>query len=384
MRLLFVVICLLISYGSLYPFQFDLTAASWHDWSLLATWTKKSGLHDKLSNLVLFVPYGLVGVLHLRRLSPYPLLGLILGGFVLAFVLQIAQLYIPARDALLTDALWNLFGLLLGMLPGLLSRGVPWRKWLPKLPPLSVPIALALSWLLYRLFPWIPSLDWQEWKNSLKPLLYQSPNWVPVLHDLCGWLLCFSLLQTGLARRLRSLWLWYLVPGIWLLEILIIQNSLSWNTLLGGLLALLLWPGLGRHHPGLLAGLVWLQILLQGLYPFHWAPTVQAFSWIPFQGFLQGAVWTNTLALLEKCFFFGGTLFLMRQAGARPLSSSLLLSLSVAIIEACQQFLLQHRPEITDPLLVLLIAVLLVESPTNSGFALPAKPPIMRHPNSGS
>lgn len=380
MRLLFVVICLLIAYGSLYPFQFDLTAASWQQWTLLDTLNKKSGLHDKLSNLVLFMPYGLVGVLWLERLSPWRLLLLLLGGLLLAFVLQVIQLYIPTRDALLTDALWNLFGLSLGLLLGLFTRSIPWRQWQPRLPELSVPISLAGAWLLYRLYPWVPTLDWQEWKNSLKPLLYQSPQWVPVLHDLCAWLLCFSLLQIGLDRRLRLHWAIALVLTILALEIPIANNALSWNNLAGGLLACALWPWLRQQGPIPLIGLLWLQLPLSGLFPFEFAASPHAFSWLPFRGFLQGAVWTNTLALLEKCFFFGGTLFLMRQAGSSWLGTTLLLATLAGLIELCQIFLMQHRPEITDPLLVLLLAMLLANAQTKSGFAFAAKPPIMRHP----
>lgn len=117
MKNLFYLTVVLIAYGSLFPFEFHtggLSAAVWDNF--WRSWRVISSRGDILSNVALFVPYGLFGMA--ARSARTPVVGrfvfLILTGALFAFVLQLAQLWVIARDAALQDVGWNLLGLVVG------------------------------------------------------------------------------------------------------------------------------------------------------------------------------------------------------------------------------------------------------------------------------
>jgi VanZ family protein len=110
----------LITLGSLYPWHFALPAsldAAWgHLMSRRPWWT---GLRDVVGNVVLFVPVGALGLALLRPSRVPVLLGavLVIGvGVAFAFGLQVAQIFVPKRDAAWSDVVWNTLGVLGGLL----------------------------------------------------------------------------------------------------------------------------------------------------------------------------------------------------------------------------------------------------------------------------
>lgn len=105
----------LVTLGSLYPWHFawpaSLSAAWAHMMNQRSWWT---GWRDVVANVVLFVPVGVLGWALLRPSRLPMLLDAVLviaAGFVFAFALQVAQIFVPRRDAAWSDVVWNTLGL---------------------------------------------------------------------------------------------------------------------------------------------------------------------------------------------------------------------------------------------------------------------------------
>jgi VanZ family protein len=124
---------LLVTLGSLYPWHFawpsSLSAAWTHMINQRSWWT---GPRDVVGNVVLFVPLGVLGWAVLRP-SRWPMLlaaALVVGvGVAFAFALQVAQIFVPRRDAAWSDVVWNTLGLLAGLLLAKPMLRLPMARW---------------------------------------------------------------------------------------------------------------------------------------------------------------------------------------------------------------------------------------------------------------
>lgn len=357
MKPVFFVIGLLIVYGSLYPFNFHAAGAGvWAEF--FASWRAFTGRGDALSNILLFAPFGYFGLLACGRKA-----WLIAAALLLAVGVQVLQVYLPGRDANLQDVFWNMLGVAFG-------AGLTLLPWLrlsatgeARERGVSAPLLLIGCWLAYRLMPFVPSLDWQLWKDSLKPLLlHPQLSSIGLLHDAVAWAVVACLWPQVCRHRKAGLWLLLMVGGVFALEVVIVKNSLSANNVLGALLGLgLWWLWLGRGHSGRvpLALLLMLSLLLSGLAPFQWRVAPGDLHWLPFHGFLGGSMMINVSVLFEKGFFYGALILLLYQENRRFGFAVLTTFLLTLFIEIGQLFVHGHTAEITDPLLVLLIAMAL-------------------------
>ena len=357
LRYLVLAACAVIVYGSLYPFDFrplqggELRALS--D-SLLRLTTRG----DILSNVILFVPLGLLARLTWPRQG---WLTLLLWSGALALAVQLAQLFLPSRDASLQDVLWNLLGVVLGAASaGLVRRLRAWGL------PLSTADAFALGllglWLAARLTPFVPSLDWQLIKDSLKPLLLH-PQWdgVRILVQTALWAVAARLWWTVWQGPAR-LPLYFAGAGaVFALEAIIVANVVTLPSVLGATLGGLLWGlVLSRRRGGdaALAVFLMLALVVQGLAPFQLRPVAEPFRWLPMHGFLQGLSLFNVGVLLAKAYFYGALLWMVRREGASlRFATALAFTLTFAL-ELAQTRIVGHTPEITDPLIALAMAAL--------------------------
>ena len=115
----------LIVYGSLYPFDFSLTAMGNVDIGhFLADWRLFSSRGDLLGNVGLFLPYGFFGMLAVRaeQSRSARFVALAVFGLFAAAWLQFMQLALPSRDAALGDVIWNAVGMSLGAAAALRAR----------------------------------------------------------------------------------------------------------------------------------------------------------------------------------------------------------------------------------------------------------------------
>lgn len=354
-RRLFWLVLFLVVYGSLFPFRYQVHTVSWADgWQLLQPDASQSR-SDLLSNVLLFVPYGLLLVV------PMPLsrrLLAVLGGAVLALGLQYLQFWFPDRHPSGTDAALNLLGMALGLGAGLAVA--PWvRRWQPQALPRQqfwlLATALMGLWLLYRWFPLVPTLDVQNIKNGLKPLLqWRDASPVDVLRNLAGWLVFLRLSRYSLLQRWGSWSLAALCVAVVAAEPLFMGNAISAANLAGLALALALWPWLrsGPRTLRVIAALLAVSIAVAALRPFAFS-WVGGWLWIPFAGSLGGDPIAAIPPLIEKLYLYGSLVFFVRYLGASHWLTVLTLGTFFLALELAQLALPGRTPEVTDPLLVL-------------------------------
>ncbi|MCL6416233.1 VanZ family protein [Aestuariirhabdus sp. Z084] len=359
MKGIFYLSAVLITYGSLYPFNFTGLEDHqlWHE--LMRGWNGRSHIGDILGNIILFIPYGYFGMFSFRR---HTIAKVLVSGILLALVLQMFQVYLPSRDANIRDVWWNLLGTGVGVV-GALIPFLRADRLLARHQQLEVfPLIVAASWLGYRLMPFVPSIDWQQIKNSLKPLLLNPQLSVTnVFHDTVAWLVIALIWQTLKPPRWPNRLLWLAVPVLFALEVLIIYNSLSLSNVVGVMLAAAIWLCWMQHYPDRTR---WVFLLLvamlaiNALAPFELRSSATEFHWIPFYGFLGGAMMLNTAVIFEKFFLFGAALWLLLQLGVRlPVATVIMVVITFAI-EMAQLVFDHHLAEVTDPILVVLIGML--------------------------
>jgi VanZ family protein len=356
---LFVLTVAGILYGSLYPFDFRWTAIPVDEalGELMGDGLTDWGKGNVLANIVLFVPYGLFGAVMLAKhraawLRWSMLLG---GGALLAFGLQVLQLWLPQRVPDFGDGVLNMVGLTLG---AALAR-LPWARFSVRPSMLAdgmlaLPVLLMGCWVAYKWAPFVPTADWYLIKQGLKPLLLE-PRLEPlsVYRNLVCWLVFASLWRDC---RLTEGWLWVVIPGVVLAQVGIAHNALALDGVIGAALAPAVWMMLRRVTDRPEAPMMFLLLALvvvQGLSPFVWAAS--PFHWLPFRGFLTGSMFVNLLSLLFKLYLYGSLVWLVFRA-TRVLWAALLFPVGVtALVEIAQTQIAGRVAEITDPLLCVMI-----------------------------
>lgn len=352
------------AYGSIYPFDFQfhqLDPAAWQ--AFIDTCCVETSRGDILGNVVLFLPFGYLGILaaapETRPIRQFLFVCVV--GVVFAFLLQVAQLYLPSRDENLQDVIWNLLGIAVGA-----GLGIPSRQFILKAAGQGaqlhlVPWILIGSWVTYRLIPFVPSIDFQSIKDSIKPLLdLQELSLAGIAYHAVAWLIVGYLMDLGLQGKRLGRLLPLAVLGTFAAEIIIVYNIVTPTTIAGGLIAIVLyWAVISRINRvelplliGLLATIAW-----NDLQPFIIRAEPIDFNWLPFQGFLGGSMFVNAQSASEKVFAYGSIVYLLMRLGAASWISLLAATAWIAGIEFAQTYVIRHTPEITDPLLVILAAI---------------------------
>lgn len=101
---------------------------------------------------------------------------------------------------------------------------------------------------------------------------------------------------------------------------------------------------------------------MAGLAPFELRPAPVAFEWLPFRGFLGGSMLADVSSLLEKFFNYGALIWLLGAGGIAAGRVPVAVSVAAVVgltagLEVAQTVIVGRTPEITDPLLALLIGV---------------------------
>ena len=363
MKRIWIAFIVLAALGSTYPFNFQWVPL---DDAVVAAFLQsccgKPGRGDVLGNVLLFLPIGFVGMFALQPRAPLRkrLLFLSLAALALSVVLQFVQIYLPSRDENLQDVLWNTTGTLAGAAIAVLADRCLSLSDRATFETALVPFALIATWLTYRLMPFVPSLDWQLIKNSIKPLLNAEFSLTSLALDVSAWLVIGYLLRAirpGATLQKRLL---LLIAAVFILEIIIVGNTLNLSDVVAAMIASAALPVLMRspfRAEGLLVALMLVGFLLTSLSPFSLSDTGSRFSWLPFYGFLGGSMYVNAVAAAKKVFLFGSMVYLLRRLSVGYLASVLLLFGTVFVVEVFQTRLVGHTPEITDPILVLLAAL---------------------------
>lgn len=362
MRTLWYLFIALVTLGSIYPFNFTTAEISGTAISeFLGSCCGRPGRGDTVANIILFMPVGFTGMLGvwLDRPVRRRMFLVFFWGALVALFLQVLQLFLPSRDENLQDVLWNAIGILAGAAVAIQINRLALVTRNSRDAIDALPIVLVGTWLVYRLMPFVPSIDWQLIKDSVKPIFNEPVSYVGWLGDAAAWSIVAFLLYDSQKSRALARHFVFLVAAVVLLEIFIVANSVSLTTILGAMTAVLAWQFFLRGHklavPVLIAALV-ASLSLSGLYPFSLRLSAADFNWLPFGGYLGGSMFINAQSAAEKVFLYGSLVYLLWETRLGRKASVAAAFMLVFLIENAQTFFLGHTPEITDPLLVLFAA----------------------------
>ena len=352
-----------IIYGSLYPFAFRPFAGDPLR-ALLATWSARASRGDLAGNVVLYLPLGFFLSLAARRLGFAGRIALAAAsGTALSIAIEIGQLWTSGRQSALSDVIANAAGAWLGGVAGaaLWRRGNTRRFAIGGFP--LYPAVVAACWLGHRLFPFVPTLDLHKYWHALRPLVVDpAPAPAAVLRHAAAWL-AVALLLEAIAGARRGTWgLLALVPGVLGARVLIAGATLSAGEVAGAVAALLLWTlwlGRARRRELAIALLFTASIVMESLAPYRWSAQPHAFTWLPFGGFLRSSVASSVSSFLDKLFHYGALPWLWIGAGLRPGTAAAGAAALVLALRLAQMWIPGRSAEISDCLMVLLMAGLL-------------------------
>lgn len=387
MRKIFIFFISIIIYGSLFPFSFSIDGGFTERWTtFLFSFHPFTSLGDILGNIVLFIPFGYLGLATLTASGTGRprLRKILLYGLLLAILIQVLQVYIPSRSPSIADVYWNGLGIILGIGGALFIRKRFPQTDLSNV--MNIPLILAAFWLLFQLFPFVPTVDFQEIKNSIKPLVLAPVfKWDDWLTAFTGWLI-FAFFTKDFFHDIRSGRL--ILPLVAFMSLpvrlFIMDNHIDLSDAMAILTAMLVWPILVKSRFNLTKSLTCLlavTIVVNGLASLDFSWSASRFSWIPFSGFLEGSLFNNTRALFFKIFLYGSLIWMTRIAWPYLRLRSLWIFLLILVIEIIQIYMASHSAEITDPLIILLLASVI--RPERDNFSANKKTPEARAADSG-
>jgi VanZ family protein len=220
-----------------------------------------------------------------------------------------------------------------------------------------------LLWLAFRLAPFVPTIDWQKYKDAIKPLL-DPEFWVlDTFRYLVGWLVVGYTVRQLWRREYALFALFVIVVIVLAGRVMVVGKVLVPSEMLALLvcmpLAALFVSIPDRQRATLLIVLLAATIILQGLKPFQVVAEPQSFSWVPFKNSLSDSLEVNYSVLLEKCFWYFSLVWLLTRRGLGVAGAAFITAVLLAAIEVAQLWLPGRSAEITDPLLAIIAGLLL-------------------------
>jgi VanZ family protein len=349
-----------ILYASFYPFRFQRRPGSPLD-ALLATARAGTSRSDVLSNVMLYLPLGFFAA-HVFRRGPRALHILVatLAAAACSGFVELLQFYDASRVPAMADLYANTAGSFLGSIAGAAIGGRV-RSLSPEVAGRGYFALLLLgAWAGYRLFPYVPTMDFFQYKTAIKPLIF-SPHlsMLALYRHFTTGLVC-AVLIAELAGTARS----RLLAPACLLGVLAVRVTLSGVVLspsevAGSVAAAFVWTAVlsyWRFHVPAVAAAVAVMIVLQSLEPFVFLPTPRPFGWIPFRGFFRGSTVVNILSMFEKILMYGSMVWLLEKSGCRLAAAAAITAAGVLLLRVCQTYLPGRSAEITDAVMVILLA----------------------------
>lgn len=359
----------LILYGSLFPFRFTALGDIGIGELLTGLRFQRTSRGDLVANLLLYMPLGLCLVLawpaRWRRLTA--LLWTLLVGTALSMTVELLQVYATSRVSSLTDVVINAIGTLAGGVVAIVYLELGTTLRIPGLAagrPEPVPLGVVLLWLAFRLAPFVPTIDWQKYKDAIKPLFINPEvGALDTFRYLVGWLVVGYTVRQ-LWRREYALSAVMVIVAIVLAGRIVVVGKVLVAPELVALLACIPLAAVfvaipDRRRIALLAVLLAATIVMQGLEPFEVLPQAREFSWVPFKNSLSDSLEVNYSVLLEKCFWYFSLVWLLARLGWGVLGAALATAGLLGAIEVAQLWLPGRSAEITDPLLALIAGALL-------------------------
>lgn len=364
--LLVALVLVAIIYGSLYPFALHVPPGDEGALtSFLATWRRPpQSRGDLLANLLFYFPFGLLAVRALVEKLDYKtaLILTVASGALLSLSMELLQHFDAGRVSAMSDFYLNSIGTAAGAVAGLL--------WGQKLLALTIvprdasPFAalLLLAWLGWRLFPYEPVIDLHKYWASVKPLLL-SPSFdiYEMFRYATLWGAVTYLIQFGLKVLKPYLAVPAAMAAFFLAKMLIVDQVITFPEIIGALAALgfLIFVLNPQRTLGtrLLAAAFLVSIALERILPLQMSAAARPFEWIPFFSFLHGSLAVNTQSFMQKTFLYGAALVLLMDAGLGLVGASLFEGAVLAATSVFETLLVGRSAEITDAVMVILLAL---------------------------
>jgi len=364
--LLVALVLVAIIYGSLYPFALHVPPGDEGALtSFLATWRRPpQSRGDLLANLLFYFPFGLLAVRALVEKLDYKtaLILTVASGALLSLSMELLQHFDAGRVSAMSDFYLNSIGTAAGAVAGLL--------WGQKLLALTIvprdasPFAalLLLAWLGWRLFPYEPVIDLHKYWASVKPLLL-SPSFdiYEMFRYATLWGAVTYLIQFGLKVLKPYLAVPAAMAAFFLAKMLIVDQVITFPEIIGALAALgfLIFVLNPQRTLGtrLLAAAFLVSIALERILPLQMSAAARPFEWIPFFSFLHGSLAVNMQSFMQKTFLYGAALVLLMDAGLGLVGASLFEGAVLAATSVFETLLVGRSAEITDAVMVILLAL---------------------------
>jgi VanZ family protein len=378
-----------VVYGSLYPFHFAVPPnGEGPIRTLLKTVVVMPGRGDFLANVVLYLPIGyfLVRALPFGIYAPSRFGFAIVAGGMLSACIEFAQYYDAGRVPSAGDVYTNVSGTALGAACGLLfACDVRWSL-LRDIQRRPFPALLLVSWLGYRLFPYVPTIDLHKYWDTLKALI-QQPQFTAydAFRYTIMWLTVGALLE-AIASRKQSQWLMPVFGlAVVFAKILIIAQQLNAAEIAGMCAGYVIWLAIvgqpNRRRAFLVVFALIIYIPLWRLEPFQFGSTARPFGWIPFHSLLNGSLEVNTESYLEKIFYYGSLIWFMAEAGLPLWLTGAPVAAVLLATSYAEAYLPMRSAEVTDAIMALMIAFLVTLTDLKPGAQMtPSGREEERHP----
>lgn len=368
MRLIWYIVILFIAYGSLYPFNFDLSRplpADLGAW--LMNWQQRTIRSDVIANILLFIPYGFFGALTIqqqrKRSLLLSILMMLLLGIVFAFCLQFIQFYLPSRVSHAADALLNAVGILIGIALAAYSNSQRIQRIIPARLRLAVsPAFLVLFlWIGWQFFPYIPVFESKQFGQSLDTIVNSTWSLTSWLQYVLFWLVFYHLLQKLLGNDYRISFIISLSVFLIIIKLAMYRSQMGWSEMTALPLAIIMHHMITQRWMVPLLAISSVTLLLwKTVYPLTFQSHINAFQWLPFDDFLKGSTWYNLSELIEESLILSSIgYFIAKWWHNYRGAAGLLFGLSIAIT-GLQLFLVGKHPDITLMVMALVIGILLV------------------------
>ncbi len=386
-KLWFMVVTIII-YGSLYPFDFS---RAYPPEGLLARFLENGWVRpsrgDILANLILYLPFGFIGVWALlRRMEKSQSVVVVIAlGILLSLTIEIAQIFAAGRTSSLLDLGLNIVSTTIGaVVARMVNNDVDLRITRTTIK-IHDPFALILAacWVAYRLVPFVPTIDFQHIKDALKPLLILNAfsPW-NCLRYLIAWLLFAYLVRVATSID----WSRRALPIVGIIAVIapigIVGRVIRPEEIVAIMAASVLWLVIAQSRlvrPALLVLLVAVVVSIQ-LAPFDFSGNSRQFSWLPFGSFITGTLEVGIFALFEKFFLYGTLVWLLMRSRLPAALASVLVAILLLFLELCQLYTPERSPEITDSIIALVAGWMCASlSPRPQRECPPAKVPPNRH-----
>jgi VanZ family protein len=368
MRLIWYIVILFIAYGSLYPFNFDLSRPLPDDLGAwLLNWQQRTIRSDVIANILLFIPYGFFGALTIQQKQKrYPLLSIMVMlavGILFAFCLQFIQFYLPSRVSHAADALLNAVGLLIGISLAAYSNSQRIQRMIPERLRVAIsPAFLVLFlWIGWQFFPYIPVFESQQFGQSLDTIVkstWSLPLW---FQSVVFWLIFYHLVQRVLGKEYRLGFIVFVSVFVLIIKLAMYRSQMGWSEVTAIPLAIIMHRMTGRQWMvPLLAVSSTALLLWDTVLPLRFQDSINSFQWLPFDDFLKGSTWYNLSQLIEESLILASVgYFCAKWWKNFQLSATVLMVLSVAIT-ILQLFVVGKNPDITLFVMAVVIGILLV------------------------